>query len=259
MKAVSGTEFDEWLATLAEVTWNGCGRPSGCNATASPSITAESAWVASVISTSSGTRSVMSSRVLVNTRTRCPDRCSCTRMPSIFHSSAAGHIRSSAALMLGAEAASMGRTGCPTRSVNARSALITSSWLPSPRAAASAVLATSGSDPRSWCARRTSATGTPAALATASAITPSSAPCRRSPASNLNRNCRSLSPARPISSASRTRRAAVEPGPVCAPIDSNAASVWASVSDARSAAPPASATPAATAMSAATAACSAAS
>ncbi len=98
--------------------------------------------------TISGTRSVMSSSVLVNTRTRLPSRWIWILMPSIFHSSAAGEIFSSAAARLGAEAASIGRTGWPTRSVNARSAATTSSVLPS-AAAPSAAFATSASDPRS--------------------------------------------------------------------------------------------------------------
>ena len=74
--------------------------------------------------TISGTRSVMSSSVLVNTRTCSPSRWIWILMPSIFHSSAAGEIFSRAASRLGAEAASMGRTGWPTRSVKARSAAI---------------------------------------------------------------------------------------------------------------------------------------
>ena len=43
--------------------------------------------------------------------------------------------------------------------------------------------------PRSIRARRTVAAGTPVALATASVMTPSRAPCRNSPASNRRRKC----------------------------------------------------------------------
>ena len=64
----------DWLATRAEVTWKACGRPSWRSATASPSITAVLTSSARAIATISGTRSVMSSRVLVNTPTRWPSR-----------------------------------------------------------------------------------------------------------------------------------------------------------------------------------------
>ena len=80
--------------------------------------------------TISGTRWVMSSSVLLNTRTRSPSRWIWIRMPSIFHSSAAGEIFSKAASRLGAEAASMGRTGWPTRNVKARNAVMTASASP---------------------------------------------------------------------------------------------------------------------------------
>ncbi len=82
----------DWLAARAEVTWNGCGRPSARSATASPSITAALTRRSSAIATISGTRSVMSSSVLVKTRTRSPSRWIWILMPSIFHSSAAGEI-----------------------------------------------------------------------------------------------------------------------------------------------------------------------
>ena len=72
----------------------------------------------------------------------------------------------------------------------------------------SAALATSGSDPPSWCARRTSSAGTPAALATASVMMPSSAPCPRSPPSSRPRNSRSRPVARANSWASIRRRPA---------------------------------------------------
>ena len=57
-----------------------------------------------------------------------------------------------------------------------------------------------------------------AAFATASVITPASAPWRRSPdISRIRKGC-SASPARPMSSPSRRRRSATEPGPAHAPI-----------------------------------------
>ncbi len=70
--------------------------------------------------TSSGTRSVMSSRVRVKILVAVPSRCICTRMPSIFHSSAAGEIWASASTIDDAELASMGCTGRLTSKVIAR-------------------------------------------------------------------------------------------------------------------------------------------
>ena len=101
-------------------------------------------------------------------------------MPSSFHSTAAGPpILARASSMLVALEASIGRTGRPTSRPNAASAS-----LPPTRAAA----ATVPSEPRSITARRTSATGTEAAGATASVMTPSSAPWRSSPESRPYRN-----------------------------------------------------------------------
>jgi hypothetical protein len=98
-------------------------------------------------------------------------------MPSSFHSTAhstgaGAEILASASEILEALAASIGRTGRPTSRPKACSAS---------RPPASAAAATGPSEPRSIIARRTSATGTEAARATASVITPSSAPCRSSP------------------------------------------------------------------------------
>ena len=117
--------------------------------------------------------------------------------------------------MLVALAASIGRTGRPTSRPKACSAS------PPP---ASAAAATAPSEPRSIMARRTSATGTDAARATASVITPSSAPCRSSPDSSPKRNRCSAEVARPNSSPTSALRAAAEPFPVTAPIAAKAAS-----------------------------------
>ena len=114
--------------------------------------------------------------------------------------------------MLGALAASIGRTGRPTSRPNAASAA-----LPPDSAAA----ATTPSEPRSIMARRTSATGTSAARATASVITPSSAPWRSSPESRPTRNRCSSPVARPNSSPTSALRAAAEPFPDTAPIALN--------------------------------------
>ena len=62
-------------------------------------------------------------------------------------------------------------------------------------------------------ARRTAAIGTPAAFATASTITPSSAPWRSSPENIFHSSSCSDSVARPNTSASRLRRAALTPAP----------------------------------------------
>ena len=123
--------------------------------------------------------------------------------------------------MLGALAASIGRTGRPTSRPNAASAA-----LPPLSAAA----ATTPSEPRSIMARRTSATGTSAARATASVITPSSAPWRSSPESRPTRNRCSSAVARPNSSPTSALRAAAEPFPDTAPIALNPESTSDSVS-----------------------------
>ncbi len=117
--------------------------------------------------------------------------------------------------MLVALAASIGRTGRPTSRPKASSAS---------RPPASAAAATAPSEPRSIIARRTSATGTDAARATALVITPSSAPCRSSPDSSPTRNRCSAEVARPNSSPTSALRAAAEPFPATAPIAEKAAS-----------------------------------
>ncbi len=71
----------------------------------------------------------------------------------------------------------------------------------------SAAAATAGRSPPSIAARRTVAAGTPAALATASAITPASAPCRSSPPSSRRRNVCSASVAAANRSATQPRPA----------------------------------------------------
>ena len=113
----------------------------------------------------------------------------------------------SASSMLVALAASIGRTGRPTSRPKASSASLPP---------ASAAAATAPSEPRSIIARRTSATGTDAARATASVITPSSAPCRSSPDSSPTRNRCSAEVARPNSSPTSALRAAAEPFPATA-------------------------------------------
>ena len=79
-------------------------------------------------------------------------------------------------------------------------------------------------------ARRTVGAAIPAALATASAITPASAPWRSSPPSSRRRNVCSASVAAANRSATNAARRACEPLPAVAPISVNAASTSATVS-----------------------------
>ena len=110
------------VAARLAVTWNGRGRPSGNSATASPSSTTSVTGRARTALVISGTRAVMSSSVRVHTPTWSPRRCTWIRTPSIFHSTAAGDTLPRAAATSGADAASIGRVGRPTRRVTARSA-----------------------------------------------------------------------------------------------------------------------------------------
>ena len=206
------------LAARDAVSWNGIGRPSARSAISSPSNTAARTGSWPRTATTSGIRPVISSSVRVNNRTPPEARCAWIRIPSSFHSTAActpAPTRESASEMLEALAASIGRTGRPTSSPNAASAALPP---------ASAAAATAPSEPRSIIARRTSATGTDAARATASVITPSSAPCRSSPESNPTRKRCSSAVARPNSSPTSALRAAAEPFPLTAPIAENPAS-----------------------------------
>ena len=82
--------------------------------------------------------------------------------------------------------------------------------------------ATAGRSPRSSSARRTAASGSPAAFATASVITPACAPWRSSPTSSAPRNACSAAVARPNSASSWRRRSACEPAPAVRPMASSA-------------------------------------
>ena len=115
----------------------------------------------------------------MKTRTSPSRRCTWMRAPSSFHSIAAGEIRSSAASTSAAVPASIGATGRPTSSPIRRRPSTPS---------ASAVPAAAARSPPSIAARRTSADGTAAAWATASVMTPASAPWRRSPRISATRN-----------------------------------------------------------------------
>ena len=117
--------------------------------------------------------------------------------------------------------ASIGWIGCSSVSRN-----VASPSLPE----VSAAVATAPRSPASISDRRTVEAGTPAALASASAITACSAPCRSSPVRSRARNCCSGPVARERRPVSSSRRAACEPGPVVAPIFRREASTSSTVS-----------------------------
>ena len=148
-------------------------------------------------------------------------------MPSSFHSTAAvPPTLASAAAIVGSLEASIGLSARPTCNPNSASAS------GPPRSAA---CATAGSDPRSITARRTSPTGTSEARATASVITPSSAPWRSSPDSSRTRKYCSCAVAAPITASISRFRSATDPFPATEPIRVNASSTSRTVSDGASA------------------------
>ncbi len=209
------------LAARAAVCWKGSGLPSRRSAISSPSKTADSTGSARAAATTSGSRNVMSSSVRVNRRTCPPAMWTWTRIPSSFHSMAAcPPVLDRAPAIVGSLAASMGFSGWKT-------------WRPKEARASvppvSAAHAARGSDPLSMAARRTCAAAVAAAFATASVITPSSAPCRSSPASSRTRKYCSPAVARRRSSPIRRLRSAAAPLPVVKPIWRNAASTSATV------------------------------
>ena len=203
------------------VSWNGCGRPSGRSAIASPSSTASRTGSARAKSTTSGTRAVTSWRWRVKTRTSSPALWSWIRAPSSLYSKVAAPSRSIAASTSSAVLASMGAIGESSRSEKR----------PRPAApSSSAARATSPTWPEYMAACRTSAAGSPEAFAIASRSRPSSAPCRSSPTSSSPRKRRSAASAR----AKSARRACVflspDPAPLSPAIASAARSTSASVS-----------------------------
>src|SRR6478735_3936949 len=119
-----------------------------------------------------------------------------------------------------AEAASIGRTGRPTTSPTCSS---DSTPPTAARRATSAVV------PASMVARRTTASGTAYAFATAPSTTPSSAPWRRLPVIRSTRKRCSSAVARPIRVTSSALRDAVEPAPAVAASRPKAASTSATV------------------------------
>jgi len=77
-----------WLAVRAAVSWKGSGLPSARSAISSPSKTAARTGSLARAATTSGSRPVISSRVLVNRRTVPSARWAWILMPSSFHSTA---------------------------------------------------------------------------------------------------------------------------------------------------------------------------
>ena len=197
------------------VSWNGSGRPSAVRAITSLSSTAASTGSRLVAATTSGTRSVTSARLRVKARTSSPERCTWSRAPSSFHSTPAVPVRASASATSAADWASIGPIGRSTSSLKR----------PRPSCpSTSAARATTARSPASMCARRTSAAGSPEALATASTITPVSAPCRSSPPRSRVRNRCSGSVAAPSTAASVCRLTAWDPRPSAAATRARAAS-----------------------------------
>ena len=129
--------------------------------------------------TTSGSRDPISSRLRVKTLTSSPCLWTWIRMPSSLVSTAnAPPTFSTAPGTSGAEPASIGRTGRPTTMVKASNASA-----PPKRAAR----ATGPVGALNIAARRTAFAGSPAAWATASSITESSAPCRTLPVMRARR------------------------------------------------------------------------
>ena len=165
----------------------------------------------------------MSSSVRVAIRISSPSRCTWMRMPSSFTSTATvpPPALPTAAPRSGALEASIGSTGRPTSR-------------PKPANASSppviAATTTCVVEPASIAARRTEASGTPAAAATASWTSASSAPWRTSPVTAPRSHACSSAVARPNSSATAAARAACEPDPASPAIASKAACTPSTVS-----------------------------
>ena len=134
-------------------------------------------------------------------RTSGPRLCTWMRAPSSFHSNATSPPANSrsASPTSAAVWASIGATGANSSSWKRRRP-----GLPCVRA----LCDTAPRLPAYIAARRTSATGSPAAAAMASTMTPSSAPWRSSPASSCRRNCCSSG----VASAKSAPRAAARRG-----------------------------------------------
>ena len=140
-------------------------------------------------------------------RTSSPRRWIWIRIPSSLNSTDASSIPSRASATVAPVDASMGRMG---RKISKPTALSPSS------PPVMAIRAISVRSPESMSARRAIAPGTAAALATASAMTPARAPCRRPPVSRPTRKVASGSVARPSSASRSSRRRAADPVPVAA-------------------------------------------
>ena len=150
----------------------------------------------------------MSSSDRVNTPTSSPRLCTWIRIPSSLVSTTTGGCNAAnAAATSGADCASIGRTGRPTTSPKAASAVSGSSERRAPRPPRAR------SHPASIAARRTASAGTPAASATASSSSASSDPCRSSPVTSPRSIACSCSVAAENRSVASTPRAVDGPGP----------------------------------------------
>ena len=203
------------------VSWNISG-DSGPNPISSPSSTTDSTSNDATSSHTAGSRSVTSLRLRVNNETSEPVRWICNRMPSSLACTTDSPSSPNASVTEAEVAANIGCTPLPTSSPIASR--------PS-RPSSSATSATAPRSPVNMAARRTEATGTPAALAIAVVITPSRAPCRRPPVRTDARNSPSASVAAPSRPPSRSARAAFEPDPEIAEISSIAKSTSATVNE----------------------------
>jgi hypothetical protein len=142
------------------------------------------------------------------------------RIPSSFHSTDARSKLATASPTLSAVEASIGSTGW-------------NSSKPTPRSPSSPCVSASSAvrvrSPDSISARRASSAGTPAAFATASIISPASAPCLNSPVNSRRMKSASSAVARPNRSPNSCRRFVAEPGPfvcwICAIAASRSATV----------------------------------
>ena len=214
------------------VFWNSSGRTSPSRSWPRP-ITSPSRIIlrpgnVRTSATRSTRRAVMSLRFLVYNATSSPSRWTWRRAPSSFHSTLAGpSSASSASPTPAAVDASIGCTGRPTvRVVPARPA--------APRVRA--MRAAPGRLPASIAARRTAAAGTPAALATASAMTPPRAPWRSPPVNIWRRNSCSAAVAAAKRAPSTALRVPWDPAPTVCSSSSRVSSSRATVSVASAAA-----------------------
>ena len=190
----------------AIVSWKGRGTSFSSRARVSPSRITACTGIRRTISTTSGSRCVMSARLRVNTQTSSPARCTWMRAPSSLYSTDASPTVAIASAALAAVPASIGMIARPTTSPTASS----SSAVP-----VIASTAVSARSPESIAARRTLAASRPEARTIASRSTPSSAPVRSSPTITRARKSHSAAGRPPGEAWSVALRVADRPGAGC--------------------------------------------